>query len=44
MAFCKNPINGKWYKYNDDTVMEANIYNVFNDGIAYILFYNYAKN
>ena len=31
MAFCKNPINGKWYKYNDDTVMEANIYNVFND-------------
>ena len=40
MAFCKNPINRKWYKYNDDSVTEANIYNVHNEGIAYILFYN----
>ena len=43
IAFCKNPINGKWYKYNDEIVTEANNYNVHNDGIAYILFYNYAK-
>ena len=40
MAFCKNPINRKWYKYNGDSVTEANIYNVHNEGIAYILFYN----
>ena len=43
IAFCKNPINRKWYKYNDETVTEANNYNVHNDGIAYILFYNYVK-
>ena len=43
IAFCKNPINGKWYKYNDEIVSEANNYNVHNEGIAYILFYNYVK-
>ena len=43
IAFCKNPINGKWYKYNDDQVTEADNYNVHNDGIAYILFYNCLK-
>ena len=43
IAFCKNPINGKWYKYNDESVTEANNFNVHNEGIAYILFYNYVK-
>ena len=43
LAFCKNPINKKWYKYNDDQVSEADNYNVYNEGIAYILFYSYIK-
>ena len=31
------------HKYNDEIVSEANNYNVHNEGIAYILFYNYVK-
>ena len=43
IAFCKNPKNEKWYKYNDDQVTEADNFEVHNEGIAYILFYNSKK-
>ena len=43
IAFCKNIMNGKWYKYNDQTVSEADNFSVHNEGIAYILFYNMVK-
>ena len=43
IAFCKNIMDGKWYKYNDETVKEADNFNVHNDGMAYILFYNMIK-
>lgn len=43
IAFCKSPIDEKWYKYNDDKVTEANEYNIYNEGVAYILFYRYKK-
>ena len=36
-------MDGKWYKYNDETVTEADNFNVHNEGIAYILFYNMVK-
>jgi ubiquitin carboxyl-terminal hydrolase 2/21 len=41
IAFCKSPIDGKWYKFNDaivDYVGEFNN-NVSNFGTPYILFY-----
>ena len=41
MAFCKSPIDNKWYRYNDAVVTKVN--NVQNDiidfGNPYILFY-----
>jgi ubiquitin C-terminal hydrolase len=40
IAFCKNIMDGKWYKYNDEIVTEADNFSVHNEGIAYILFYN----
>jgi len=44
-AFCKNPIDSKWYKYDDDKV--SNIVNVnqeiLNNNIPYILFYQNTK-
>ena len=43
IAFCKNLKNGKWYKYNDENVTEADNFEVHNEGIAYILFYNSKK-
>jgi len=43
VAFCKNPKNEKWYKYNDEQVTEADNFEVHNEGIAYILFYNSKK-
>lgn len=40
IAFCKSPIDSKWYRYNDSLVSyEGNFYNVSNFGIPYILFY-----
>ena len=39
IAFSKNPIDDKWYCYNDEKVEEAETYSVHNKGIAYILFY-----
>lgn len=41
IAHCKNPINKKWYKYNDDTVHYVPDNDVINEitGNAYVLFY-----
>ena len=43
IAFCKSPIDEKWYKYNDDKVSEADKFNIYNEGVAYILFYRHTK-
>ena len=43
IAFAKNPIDGKWYNYNDEKVSEAYKFNIHNEGIAYILFYRAIK-
>ena len=43
IAFCKNPIDGKWYRYNDEIVTEADKFNIYNEGIAYILIYRKIK-
>ena len=43
ISFCKNPIDDKWYKYNDEIVEPANIFNVQNGGTPYILFYRFIK-
>ena len=43
LAFCKNPLNGKWFKYNDEKITDASTYEVHNEGVAYILFYNIIK-
>jgi len=43
IAFCKSPIDEKWYKYNDEKVTEAEKFNIYNEGVAYILFYRYKK-
>ena len=41
IAYCKSPINGKWYKYNDDLVTE--VYNfkqeIIDYAMPYILFF-----
>ena len=39
VAFAKNPIDNNWYEYNDEIVNQANIFNIHNTGIPYILFY-----
>jgi len=43
IAFCKSPVNGKWYCYNDAIVTETdepkNQNNSNFDGIPYVLFY-----
>ena len=43
IAFCKSPIDEKWYRYNDDKVTEADKFNIYNEGVAYILFYRKKK-
>ena len=43
IAFCRDLIDGKWYKYNDEEVTPANTFSVHNEGIAYILFYRFLK-
>lgn len=37
-AYCKNPEFNKWFKFDDQDVMEINSYEVRNSA-AYILFY-----
>ena len=41
IAFCKDPINGKWNKYNDAFVTEVTNFQeeVLDFGMPYILFY-----
>ena len=44
-AFCKSPIDSKWYKYDDDKVSHIVDTNqeILNNNIPYILFYQNAK-
>ena len=39
IAYCKNRINKKWYKYNDSMVTECTQPNEYYNGMPYILFY-----
>ena len=41
IAYCRDPINGKWYKYNDAIVNEVNDFQneVINFAMPYLLFY-----
>ena len=39
IAFCKNRIDKKWYKYNDDVVTLCENSNEFRNGTSFILFY-----
>ena len=41
IAFCKSPIDNKWYKYNDAIVEYVGDFfnNIHNFGVPYILFY-----
>ena len=43
IAYAKSPIDEKWYQYNDEKVKEADNFSIYNDGIAYILFYRGIK-
>jgi len=40
-AFCKNPVNSKWYSYNDRTVEELNGDSAIVTNAAYLLFYRH---
>jgi ubiquitin C-terminal hydrolase len=46
IAYCKDPINGKWYKYNDAIVDEVNDFKkeVIDFAMPYLLFYEKIKN
>jgi ubiquitin carboxyl-terminal hydrolase 2/21 len=50
IAYCKSPVNKKWYLYNDSIVTEANNnFNLLNNNnnsksIPYVLFYQIKKN
>ena len=39
VAYCKNHIDKKWYKYNDSIVTLCTKKNEYNEGMPYILFY-----
>ena len=41
IAYCKDPITGKWYKYNDAMVNEVENFQkeVINFAMPYLLFY-----
>ena len=45
-AYCKDPINGKWFKYNDAIVNEVNDFKkeVLDFAKPYVLFYEKIKN
>ena len=42
ISYCKHPNNKKWYKYNENTVIECEE-NEFSDEDPYVLFYKLAK-
>ena len=39
VAYCKNKINKKWYKYNNSIIKQCVKQDEYKDGIPYILFY-----
>ena len=41
IAFCKSPVNKKWYRYNDAVVTQCNnvMHEINSNGIPYILYY-----
>ena len=43
-AFCKSPVNSKWYKYDDNKVSQITDTNqeILNNNVPYILFYQKA--
>ena len=44
IAFCKNRIDKKWYKYNDAFVNLCENQNEYRSGMPYILFYKVLLN
>ena len=38
-AFCKNPVSGRWYSFNDDEVEELTSDSAVVTSAAYLLFY-----
>ena len=46
IAYCRNPITGKWHKYNDAIVTEVNNYQseIINFAMPYLLFYQKINN
>ena len=46
IAYCKDPLNGKWFKYNDAIVDEVNDFKkeVIDFAMPYLLFYQKIKN
>jgi ubiquitin C-terminal hydrolase len=46
IAYCKDPLNGKWFKYNDAIVDEVNDFKkeVIDFAMPYLLFYEKKKN
>ena len=46
IAYCKDPLNGRWYKYNDAIVDEVNDFKkeVIDFAMPYLLFYQKDKN
>lgn len=38
-AECKNPLNGKWYNFNDSSVHEIRMKGDFESSSPYVLFY-----
>jgi len=43
IAFCKNFIDGQWYKYNDTQVNISLFQEARSTGVPYILFYSFIK-
>ena len=45
IAYCRDPITGLWYKYNDSIVSEVNDFqkDVINFAMPYLLFYQKIK-
>ena len=43
IAYCKNSNNCEWYKYNDQIVSKCSFNEVKENGLPYVLFYNYVK-
>ena len=44
IAFCKNFMNQKWFKYDDTNITESSFDEASKNGIPCILFYSFTKN